>query len=270
VALAVLAAWAHSAGPGFGGGQLGTFALAGAVGFGGGGLCMMHALPRLGSTFGLLVVECAAALTTALFAWWFFGAGLTGSQALGALLCLGGVFLALCPYRIPELPMRKLLAGTVFAASAAVLQGLSWTLSKGAFNALAAEGVAFNPLGAAYQRLLGGFLLASVVLLLGRTMLRGTAARGLPREHRQRRRAFAWVAGNALAGPVLGVSCMLWAIREVENPGLVQAVVATATLFSVPFARRLEGRVFRPQYFVGAPVALAGIAVLFLSVEGAP
>ncbi len=265
VALALLATWAHTAGPGLGGGQLGTFALAGAIGFGGGGLCMMHALPRIGSTFGLLVVECAAALTTTFFAWWFFGAGMSWPQALGALLCIGGILLALYPYRLPDLPAPVLLAGAGFAALAALLQGLSWTLSKGAFNTLAGEGLAFNPLGAAYQRLLGGFLFALVFLGLclrsGRRAENGT----LPVGSGARRRAFAWVAGNALAGPVLGVSCMLWAIREVDNPGLVQAVVATATLFSVPFARRLEGRVFRQQYFLGAPVALVGVAVILLS-----
>ena len=57
------------------------------------------------------------------------------------------------------------------------------------------------------------------------------------------------MVANALAGPVFGVGCMLWAIREVGNPGVVQAVVATATLVSVPFSRRLEGRILRPNYF---------------------
>ena len=70
--------------------------------------------------------------------------------------------------------------------------------------------------------------------------------------------------GNALAGPVLGVSCMLWAIREVGNPGLVQAVVATATLITVPMARRLEGRVFGINYFVGAGLSISGIAGLLM------
>jgi drug/metabolite transporter (DMT)-like permease len=72
------------------------------------------------------------------------------------------------------------------------------------------------------------------------------------------------VAANALAGPVLGVGCMLWAIREVGNPGLVQAVVATATLVSVPLSRRLEHRVFKIQYFAGALIAVAGVALLVL------
>ena len=56
LAVALLAAWAHAAGQGVGGGALAWFFLSGAVGFGLGGLTMFHALPLLGSNLSMLIV----------------------------------------------------------------------------------------------------------------------------------------------------------------------------------------------------------------------
>jgi drug/metabolite transporter (DMT)-like permease len=267
VALVLLAIYAHAFGAGFGGGRMGLFFLAGAIGFGLGGFCMLNALPRIGSTFGLLVVECAATVSTTALAWGFLGAGISKGQALGALLCLIGVVTALAPLRLPRLPRRTLLAGVGLALAAAAFQGVSWTLSKAAFSGVAASGAAMDPMSAAYQRLAGGFTVAVVIYLIQGVWLarrRATGGDDWLRRHPPSPRALGWVVANALAGPVFGVSCMLWAIREVGNPGLVQAVVATATLVSVPLARRLEQRVFGPQYFIGALVAISGVAVLVL------
>jgi len=265
VAVVLLGLWAHLFGGGHGGGRLGLFALAGAIGFGAGGWCMFQAFPRIGSTLSLLVVECAAAVTATVFAWWAFGAALTPRQLGLALLILAGVVYALGPYELPRAPRRTLLAGAGFAALAAVGQGLSWTLTKAAFIDLQRAGVQLDQLTAAYQRLLGGVAIAAVIFLVARFVMRDRAPAQRPAPPQ---RAYLWILANALAGPVLGVSCMLWAIRQVDNPGLVQAVVATATLFTVPAARRLEQRAFRRHYFIGAAVALAAVAALVVMERG--
>jgi drug/metabolite transporter (DMT)-like permease len=70
---------------------------------------------------------------------------------------------------------------------------------------------------------------------------------------------------NALCGPVLGVTCLLWAVSLVGNPGLVQTVAATATLLTVPLARRLEGARPGLPYFTGCGLALGGVAGLWLT-----
>lgn len=266
VAVVILAAWAHTLGDGLSGGQAGLFMLAGAVGFGAGGLCMFHAFPLIGSTLSLLIVECAATIATALLAWTAFGTGMTPVQAIGVLLCIGGVTTALLPLKLNDLAAKNLLAGVSFTLAAAVLQALSWVLSKGAFMEIANSGGQLGSVSAAYQRLLGGALVALAAMAAGIAFGRRPIA-GIPGKAGPERRipAAVWVLLNALAGPVFGVSCMLWAIREVDNPGLVQAVVATATLITVPMARRLEKRRFRPNYFIGAGISIAGVAALVLS-----
>jgi drug/metabolite transporter (DMT)-like permease len=263
IALLLLAMYAHILGDGMGGGATGLFLLAGMIGFGIGGHCMLTALPRIGSTFGLLVVECAATISTTALAWHFLGAAIGPREAVGMALCVAGVAIAFIPFSLPDTPRRVFLGGVGLALAAAVCQGVSWTLSKAAFSAVAAGGAAMDPLTAAYQRLAGGFAIAVVIFLILWASRRGAGpvAGGVSRPGP---RALGWVAANALAGPVLGVGCMLWAIREVGNPGLVQAVVATATLVSVPLSRRLEHRVFKIQYFAGALIAVAGVALLVL------
>ena len=119
----------------------------------------------------------------------------------------------------------------------------------------------FEPLTGAYQRLLGGVTVAAIILLFSHLMKRSKQERAPPSVTM---RGLLWSFGNALTGPVLGVGGMLWAISQVGNPGLVQAVVASATLVSVPFARRLEHRTLRTPFYLGTALSIAGIAGLFL------
>ena len=269
LAVCLLGGWALGFGDAYSGGVSALFFLAGAIGFGGGGHCVFRAFPLLGSTLSLLVVECAAAVSSAVLGWVFLDAAVTPRQGVCAMLAIGGVLVGLGPFHLPEAPRRGLWLGAGLAATAALAQGASWTISKAAFNLLHEQGGSLDGLSAAFQRLLGGWVIAAAAFLAlrrrngaGMNQL-GTAA------SRSSRGVGGWVLGNALAGPVLGVSCMLWAIRSVENPGIVQTVVATATLVSVPFSRRLEHRPLGWNYFCGAGLSILGVAGLMLSLPPA-
>lgn len=267
VAVLLLGPWAHLFGQGLEGGQLPRLFLAGIIGFGAAGWCMLHAFPRIGSTLSLLVMECAAAVLTTLAGIWIFGATISLWSWGYVILIIVGVGIGLLPQKLPDVSGKTLIAGATFASIAAVGQSLSWILTKSAFNNAATIGFILNPMTAAYQRLLGGVVLAVMVFLLHRILKKSdyrselantmpASLGGVPN--------WVWIGGNALFGPVLGISCMLWAIREVSNPGLVQAVVATATLLTVPMARGMENRVFQLNYFIGAAMAIIGVGGLVL------
>ncbi len=269
VALGILAIWAHGFGPGLRGSGLPWFLLAGGIGFGFGGWCVFQALRRIGSTLTLLIVDCGAAVVAAAIGWSWLGAALRPLEIGFAALILAGVIVGMTPGPIPALPRKTVLAGGAFAIGGALFQAVSFNLSRHAFTLLKHAGEAISPFGAAYQRLVGGCLIA--VLIYGITVAVRKAAPAPPEPDPHAAPfpasplpAPVWVGLNALLGPVLGVTCMLWAISQVANPGLVQAVAASATLLTVPFARRLEAARPGVPFFLGCLLALGGIAGLLL------
>lgn len=264
IALVILSSWAHSFGSGFGSGVEEWFILAGAIGFGFGGWCMFQALRRIGSTLSLLILECSAAVVAAAIGWIWLGASLSLWEILFAALILLGVIVGLTPGPIPQLSRSVVWTGTMFAILGACFQAASFNLSKKAFILLEQSGGHIDQLTAAYQRLLGGAAVALVLYAIGFWLGKGKKCPARSNDIRTPFPTPVWVVGNALFGPVLGVSCMLWAIRLVDNPGIVQAVAATATLLTVPLAWKLEGARPGRRYYVGCLIALAGVALLII------
>ena len=269
VALTILAFWAHLLGSGWAGRSFGWFLWAGSIGFGIGGWCMFQALRRLGSTLSLLIVETLAAVFAGVFSWYFLRAELTPIQLGFASLTLMGVVTGLLPNIKTGIPRRALLVGSVMALLASVAQGLSFTFSKHAFLLLEESGESIDAMTASYQRLLGGTLIALILYGAGLLLKEIHAGKpvDLPENLKDGSRRFAipgpaWVLLNALFGPVLGIACLLWAIRLVGNPGVVQTIVATATLLTVPLARHLEGTRMGWNYYLGCLMALLGISGL--------
>lgn len=271
------------------------FALAGAVGFGLGGLGVFRALSLIGAPLTSLVVETVAALAAGVLAWVWFADALTAAEVVCGLVILGGVVLGLVPYVRSASHTPRVAPGVVLAIAAGVAQALSVVISRESLLALqksaAAPGAPTTPVAgrfdvvssAAFDRLAGGLVVALVALAVasllaartpgGRVAAAGRsvgAAHAVPRSddlgplgnHLPDRAAF-WITANALLGPVLGVTSLVWALQTLQ-PGLAQAVTATAPLVTIPFARWLEG--YRPPggYYLGALVAVAGLVVLAL------
>lgn len=270
IALAILGLWAHGFGPGLGGSALRWFLLAGGIGFGLGGWFTFQALRRVGSTLTLLIVECSAAVFAAIIGWTCLGAALRPQEVFFATLILGGVVAGMIPGPIPALRREVVLTGTALAAAAGLFQAVSLNLSRHAFSLLGHAGEPVHLHAAAYQRLLGGCLIAVLLYAITLAVRKSSPATQASPPHPgpfpdSPLPAPVWVGLNALFGPVLGVTCMLWAVSLVANPGLVQAVAASATLLTVPFARSLEAARPRAPYFCGCLLALGGIAGLLLA-----
>jgi drug/metabolite transporter (DMT)-like permease len=267
IALAVLAIWVHGFGNGHPHGLSQWFLAAGAVGFGLGGWCAMQALRLGGSTLALLVIECVAALVAIVIGWLALGAALHGSQLVWASLILIGVILGASPGPLPALPRPLLHRACAFAIAAGCFQAVSINLSKHGFTLLDAAANPVTPVEAAYQRLWGGCFAALLIHGVTRWRWRGQLAPPGPKAPFpvSPLPAPVWVALNALLGPVLGVTCLMWAVSLVHNPGLVQTIAASATLLSIPAAHRLEGARPRLTYFLGVTLALTGVAGLLLA-----
>lgn len=292
VAAAVLGTVAFALGRGTGSAAA-VFAAAGAVGFGIGGACMFRALPLLGAPLASLLVETVAALVGAALAWLWFSDRIGLVTGAACLVIVGGVVLGLAPYvRAPARTAGDSTSwrrGVGYVLVAAVAQAVSAVVSRWALlQTQRAEPVPGGPSrslavvsSAAFDRLVGGVTVAVLVVVALRVVsARTSAARQAPardpaprteplrpRLGRLGRRlpdtAWFWVGANSLAGPVVGVTALVWALQTLQ-PGVAQAVVATAPLLAIPCARALEGYRPPPRFWFGAAVAVGGLAMLAL------
>jgi drug/metabolite transporter (DMT)-like permease len=271
VAVLLLGAWAHVFGQGLRGDSLGWFLLSGLAGFGIGGVAMFHALPRLGSPLAMLIVQCGSALLALAVEWVWLGTRLTAPQLALVAFTLAGVGVGLMPKNLPGVSVSLLHVGAAWAFLSAAGQGLGAVLSRKAFQVAAAAQETVDPATSAYQRALAGLAVAVVAIALAR-LVKGRSAvertdgpsRCLPSPKAASSSVWPWVLANALCGPVLGVTCFQWALRSTPA-GIVQSIVATAPLVTIPLALWLEQARPRPRYYVGALLAVLGVAGLFLA-----
>lgn len=243
-----------------------VFFLSGVVGFGIGGLAMFQAMPRLGSTLAMLLVQCSFGLFGAIIEWLWLGQALSPRQILLGAAILAGVAIALTPKALAEAPRDRLASGVAWALLAAFGQGLGAAISRFGFQQFRAGGLLAEPGTVTFQRLLGGLALG--ILALGAAWLyqagRHRLRAGLSQLCANGRAAAPWVALNALFGPTLGVACYQWALRE-ASVGLVAPIVATSPLLVAPLAWAFEGTRPRARWYLGAVFAVAGTVLLLRS-----
>jgi drug/metabolite transporter (DMT)-like permease len=269
VAVLLLVVWAHGFGQGLRGASLAWFLLSGLAGFGLGGVAMFQALPRLGSPLAMLLVQCGSALLAIAIEWLWLGTSLAAPQLALVSLTLTGVTVGLMPENLPNLSGSALRSGAAWALVSAAGQALGAVLSRKAFQVAAATYTPIDPATSAYQRAVAGLAVALAVVAIA-----GLARRRMPRlapaapaagsPDLAAGPAWPWVLANALCGPVLGVTCFQWALRSTPA-GLVQSIVATAPLATIPLAMWLEHSRPRALYYVGAVLGVTGIVGLFLS-----
>lgn len=250
----LLGLWAHLAGRGTGGITFGWFFLGGVAGFGIGGVSMFQSLPRLGSNLSTLIVQCGSAVIAATLEWQWLDTRLSPAQIVCAVLTLVGITLGLLPRSLPRVSPAQWVSGLLWALLSATGQGVGLVISRKAFFIARGYHDLIDPGTASYQRALGGLLVAALVVLI----FRGRTTTPPPAE-----RASPWVVANALSGPVLGVACLQWALSTTPA-GIVQPIVAAAPLGTIPFAAWLEKSRPRPIYYLGATLAVLGVAGLLV------
>ena len=264
-----LSTWAFTGGHGVTGAGFPLFFLSGLIGIGVGDAGLFQALPRLGSRLSLLLMQCLTAPIAALIEWLWLGTTLSPTQITGVLVILAGVTVALIPGEHLTIPRPQLVTGGLFALIGAMGNALGVVLSRKAYAVTHANQESLDGGTAAFQRILGGLLIAALLLLIAkrqfirlpRTTNDHTAA---PSVRDKWRRIWPWVAMNSLAGQTLGVSCLQWAL-ETTPTGIVMSVVALTPLTVMPLARIFEGEKITARSLLGGAIAVAGVVMLTLS-----
>ncbi len=276
-AVLILGIWAFAFGQGLRGQTL-LFVTAGAIGFGAGGLSLLAALPRLGAPLASLVEETVAAPVAAVVAWIWYSDQLTEAQIAFCAVILVGVVIGLLPYVRATVgkgvASRGVALGIGLALLAAAAQGISFAATRHGMQLMIHAGTPPDVITVAFQRLIGGFLVALIVYAAARWVWRRkwgfTAADGSTRSvlgseaGKLTTRPLFWGTLNSLFGPILAVTGTVWA-QQTMNAGVVQSIVAMAPMISVPFAFWLEGHKPPRLWYLGAAVAIVGLVLVDLN-----
>ncbi|WED66562.1 DMT family transporter [Synoicihabitans lomoniglobus] len=272
VAVMLLGFWALVYGRGWHGPASEWFFLSGLLGFGIGGVAMFHSLPRLGTPLSLLVVECSTAVFALVIEWGWLGTTVLASQLGFMALVLVGVVVGLAPGFPSDIGEKRKISGLGWALVSGFGQALGMVVSRHAWALTKSADFELDPGTAAWQRLIGGLTVGALVYALVKLWPTLLPRSEMPEVEKARDRGLGtwgpdwpwlWVLLNATFGPVLGITARQWAL-SLAPAGLVQTVVSTAPLMATPLARLMEGRWPRRRFFVGAALAIVGLAGLFI------
>jgi len=236
----------------------GWLSISGVIGFLFGDLCLFRAYVLIGPRLASLMMSLAP-LLTALIGWLLLGEMLSGRDALGVALTVGGIAWAVAdrdpgaPAPAAQAPGRHRrhpsAAGLALGFGGALGQAGGLVLSKlgmGSYDAVAATEVRVIAAIAAY------------VLVVA-------AVRGWPRVGvaLRDRGGLAFAALGAFFGPFLGVSLSLYAVRHTVA-GVAASIMALQPVLIIPLVVLLHRERVGLGGIAGALVAVAGVALLFL------
>ncbi|HEY9170653.1 MAG TPA: DMT family transporter [Verrucomicrobiae bacterium] len=263
----LLAIWANTAGHGLFGEAFPLFLLSGLIGIGLGDTVWFQALARLGSRLTTLLTNCFTPPFAALIEWLWLGTTLRTSQLVCGGVILTGVSLALAPGAHLKITRRKVVFGVAACAIAALAGAVGAVLSRKGVAVADAAGQPLDGGTAAFQRQLGGLVVAAVWLLLVRhreikAHLAGTGPDtrvGV----RKWKTVWPWVAANGILGQTLGVSFYQVALGQLPA-GIVLSIAALTPLTVIPLARIVEGERPTRRSLIGTVIAVAGVIGLAL------
>ena len=235
----------------------------GFLGFFIGDLLLFRAYLIIGSRMAMLIMSLSPPVS-ALLDRLVFGARLTPWDAAGMLLTMAGVALALSGNHLarheariaPTRETRRVPAG--ITRSAGVLLAFGGALGQSGGMILAKLGMSgHDALSATFIRALGGIAgFLAMVLITGAAERVRAGLRDAP--------AMLRLSLGAVAGPVLGVSCVLAAMNH-SPAGVVSAIIAIIPVVIILPSVLLLNDSVRIREVFGAVVAVAGVIVLIVT-----
>jgi len=229
------------------------FALSGAVGYALGDVFLFQSFICIGTQRGMLMMSLAPLLSAGL-AWIFFGETLTGVQIFGILVTLAGVAWVILrrQSRTAINPACSPIRGVLYGLGAASGQAVGYVLSK---QGLVDE---FSPIAGNSIR-----MLAAVIVLWTLASIQGKARETI-NSMRTRPQVLGWLGIAAFTGPVLGATLSLFALQQTEV-GIASTLIALPPVFLLPISWVVFKEKFDWGAVLGTLVAMAGVALLFLT-----
>jgi drug/metabolite transporter (DMT)-like permease len=229
--------------------------LSGLVGFVLGDICLFQAFVVIGSRITMLVFALVPVFG-AFFGRVFIGEVLTAANILGMAVTLSGIGLVVLERNAETraIGFARPAGGILLAVGAAVGQAGGLVLSKHGMEVFGGGG--YDPFSATQIRAVAGtagFILLFTLLGKWRDVLRAL----------QDTKAIGFTGVGAFFGPFIGVSLSLLAVTHTET-GVAATIMTLVPVLIIPPAVIFFRERVTPKEFLGACVAVAGTAVLFL------
>jgi len=226
--------------------------LSGVIGLSLGDTFLFQSMVSVGTRLGSLLLSLAP-IFGSIIAWIFFGEVLSVLQITGITLALAGIAWVVASHQEPpNTPHGHTRRGVIFGVLAGLGQAVGLVLSKQGMSG------GLSPFQANEIRLLAavGFswILAAVAGKAGSTF----------QELRGKPRVLGLLALGAFVGPVLGVVSSLIAIQYVEI-GVASTLNALTPVIVLPISYFVLKEKVGWQAIVGTLIAIAGVAILFLT-----
>jgi len=232
--------------------------LSGIVGLAIGDIGYIGALILIGPRRGVLLMSTAP-IFAAVAGYAVLGEQIGAWALAGIAVTMSGVMLAVMDDSADgdgqKLPRRKLAIGYGLAVMGSACQGVGLVISKYGMQGI--EGAErLNPLSAALMRMIVGAVCMWVgVLAFGRLWEIRKAAKD--------RRGIGLTLSGAVTGPFLGVWLSMVAVSYALT-GVAQTLMSLMPIFVIPVVWLVYRQKTGWRGIVGAAIAIAGVAMLFL------
>jgi drug/metabolite transporter (DMT)-like permease len=231
------------------------FSLSGIIGLVLGDVALFQAFVQIGTRLTMLVFSMSPVLA-ALMGWAFLGEVLTPIQTLGMGLTLAGVLWVVADEQNSSnqpSDRRYFLWGLLFALIGALGQAGGLITAKfgltGDFPVLSGQVIRM------------GVAAFSIWIF---TLIRGKGLETI-QKFRENPMATRYVLIATIAGPVLGVFCSLAAVKYTEDIGIASTLQSLPPIFLLPIGYFFFKEKISSRAIMGTIIALAGVAILFLS-----
>ncbi len=223
--------------------------VSGLIGFVLGDYFLLKSFTIIGSWFAMLIMTLAPPMA-AIFGWILLDERLDLKSALGIIITMGGIFLAIFRHDKVnrKLMVSKPLPGLLYAFGGALGQALGIVFSKYGMQD-------YSPFAATQIRIITGIIGFFLVISIGRQWKSVKTALVNPG-------VMGSITIGSFFGPFLGVSFSLLAIRH-TNTGIASTIMALVPIFIIPPSMLLFKHRVTLREILGTLVSLTGVALFF-------
>lgn len=231
--------------------QIRNLVVSGIVGLVIGDTFLFKSYEIVGARMGMLIMSVAPAIS-ALLAYLLLGEILGWLAALGMVVTLLGIAIVVMERRETISGTRKRhIEGIVFGFLAAAGQGTALVFAKMAFN----EG-SINGFVATLVR-----IVSSTIIIWPLAWITGKYDNAYS-IYKKDRRALSLTLLGAFLGPFLGITLSLISVAN-TTVGIAATLMATVPILMLPLVKYVQKEHISWRAFLGAIIAVAGVALLF-------